>query len=542
MSDDLGGDTPYPEVDQQPDYPRLEERVLAFWEADGDFRRLGGGPGRRGQRVRLLRRAPLRQRPPPLRPPAHGLREGRRAPLPDHARTPGRAPLRLGLPRPAGRDGGREGARACGAGPIIVAYGIDRFNDYCRGLVQRTTDAWERYVTRQARWVDFADDYKTMDLSYMESVMWAFKRAVGQGPRLRGRAGPALLLGVRDPAVELRDPPGRRLPATAVDPAVTVAFDLDPTPDRVGAPVALTGPLRLLVWTTTPWTLPSNLALAVGPEVAYDIYELLGHPTAVAAERATAYPELFAEAEPLGRVTGAELVGRTYRPLFDFFADHPGAFRVLPGISWPPTRAPESSTWLPASARRTTSPARRRASPSSVPSTTRAASPPRYRRGPVSRSSRPTAPSPRRCAIRASSSTPPPTTHSYPHCWRTDTPLIYKAVELLVRDRDGHQGPHDRAQRGDRLGAGPCDATGAFGKWLEGARDWSISRNRFWGAPIPVWKSDDPRYPRIDVYGSLDELERDFGVRPTDLHRPAIDELVRPNPDDPTGRSTGCAG
>ena len=533
---------PYPSIPSSPDFPEIERGILSFWEKDDTFR--ASVAQREGCEEWVFYDGPPFANGLPHY--GHLLTGYAKDLFPRYQTMRGKQVHRRFGWDTHGLPAELEAERQLGITDKsqIEEMGIAAFNAAAKKSVLTYTKEWEEYVTRQARWVDFENDYKTLDVTFMESVVWAFSELYKKGLAYEGyRVLPYCWrdqtplsnheLRMDDDVYKMRQ-----------DQSVTVTF---PLVGEKAEALGLTG-VRALAWTTTPWTLPTNAALAVGPDVEYGVVaDAKGREYLLAVDTLAAYRKELGEDAVVSRTfAGRELDGIQYDRLWDHYADAEGmqnAWRILVAdyvatgegtgiVHQAPAYGEDDQVTCAAAG----IPVILSVDDAGrfLPEVDEVAGLQVFEANPVLIQK-----------LRADDRLVQVKSyeHSYPHCWRCRNPLIYKAVSSwFVRVTDVK----------DRAGVLNQQITwvpenvkdGQFGKWVANARDWSISRNRYWGSPIPVWKSDDPAYPRIDVYGSLAELEADFGRLPlnpdgeVDLHRPYIDDLVRPNPDDPTGAST----
>ena len=394
----------------------------------------------------------------------------------------------------------------------IEKFGVAKFNESCRSIVLRYTKEWENIVTRMGRWVDFENDYKTMNPDYMESIWWVVKQLWDKGLMYEGYY--ILPYCPRCSTVLSNHELNLGGYKEVHDPAITIKFKADGEDNTY-----------FLAWTTTPWTLPSNLALAVGNDVEYVKVADSGENYIMAKDRLSAYYKNEDEYTLVWTKKGSELLGMSYEPLFPYFADakEKGAFRVFAAdyvttedgtgiVHTAPGFGEDDYATLKGTGIPTVCPI-----DGECKFTDEVAD---YEGRFVKDCDKDII---KRLKDEGKLILRQQYLHNYPHCWRCSSPLIYRAISSWFVDIDKiKQKMLDANQEIYWMPGHLKD--GRFGKWLEGARDWAISRNRYWGNPIPVWKCDSCN--ETDCLGSRAELEEKTGKKVDDLHKHIIDDLT----------------
>ena len=504
--------SPFEKLPADPNFPKLEEEILALWEKLDAFResnrRRKGGP-----EFCFYDGPPFATGTPHY---GHLLAGTIKDIVPRYWCMRGYYVERRfgwdchGLPI----ENLAQDALGLNGAPDIRARGVAEFNEQCRSMVQRYVSEWRRVVTRMGRWVDFDDDYKTMDVSFMESVWWVWKKLWEQGRIYRAHKIAPYSYKLSTPLSNLEASANYQ---DVQDPAITVRF-------RLREPLAGVGPVDVLAWTTTPWTLPGNLGVCVGPDIEYSLVKdaASGEHRLLATERLSAYypkPEGY---HLVRTFRGKELEGLAYEPLFPYFENQPNAFRVLVDDYVSTADGTGVVHIAPAYGEDDYRVCRREGielvDPLDAECKFTAAVP--EHQGELCKDADKAII--KRLKEAGKIVRHDTITHSYPFDDRTNTPLVYRAIDAwYVRVEDlrdkmiEHNGPIRWVP--EAIGRN------RFGNWLKDARDWNVSRNRFWGSCIPVWIAEDGS--DMICVGSIAELEELSGQKVTDLHKHKIDPI-----------------
>ncbi|MFP6644123.1 MAG: isoleucine--tRNA ligase [Candidatus Latescibacterota bacterium] len=400
----------------------------------------------------------------------------------------------------------------------ILEYGVPRFNEFCRSLVLRYTTEWQQVVQRLGRWVDWDNQYRTMDTDFMESVWWVFKSLWDKDLIYKGYKSLAYCPRCATPLSNFEVNQGYR---DTQDPSITVRFQV------VGQPG-----VSLLAWTTTPWTLTSNMALAVGPEIDYVRVTTTdgGQLILARARLETIFKKRESEITDVQDMAIADLVGLRYEPLFPYFADlaAEGAFRVVVADFVSTADGSGIVHIAPGFGEEDYQLGQREGLPTVCPidADCKFTGEVSDYEGefvkdvdtPVIRHLRGTGQLFNEGSIE----------HSYPFCWRCDSPLIYRTISTWFVRVEGELKQRMIAANQKVRWVPEHIRDGRFGKGLESAPDWAVSRNRYWGTPLPIWRNEETG--EAVCIGSRQELCDLTGRDVDDLHKHVIDELEIPSP------------